>query len=89
MDENYNLISTMICIFCFSPNNVSTLWGSYGRSKEWCPSQSPFTAAFDCTGSRRVPFATTVYRTEWLPRDFWIVLPPGVRARFDAKRGFT
>ena len=22
---------------CFSPNSVSTLWGSYGRSKEWCP----------------------------------------------------
>ena len=20
-----------------SPNSVSTLWGSYGRSKEWCP----------------------------------------------------
>ena len=21
----------------FSPNSVSTLWGSYGRSKDWCP----------------------------------------------------
>ena len=21
----------------FSPNSVSTLWGSYGKGKEWCP----------------------------------------------------
>ena len=20
-----------------SPNSVSTLWGSYGKGKEWCP----------------------------------------------------
>ena len=45
----------------FSPNSVSTLWGSYGRSKEWCPSRCPSAAPrFDCAGSHRVPFVTTV-----------------------------
>ena len=24
-------------IYDFSPNSVSTLWGSYGKGKEWCP----------------------------------------------------
>ena len=40
---------------------MSTLWGSYGRSKEWCPSRCPSAAPrFDCAGSHRVPFVTTV-----------------------------
>ena len=72
----------------FSPNSVSTLWGSYGRSKEWCPSRCPSaTAAFDCAGSRRVPFASTVTHG-MVDAGFWVVLP-GVRALFEAKRGFT
>ena len=30
--------SKIICLDRYiSPNSVSTLWGSYGRSKEWCP----------------------------------------------------
>ena len=45
------------------------------------------TAAFDCAGLHRVPFATTVPHGS-LAADFWVVLP-GVRARFEAKRGFT
>ena len=71
-----------------SPNSVSTLWGSYGRSKEWCSSRCPFASAgFDCAGSHRVLFATTVPNGSGRA-GFWIVLP-GVRARFEAKRGFT
>ena len=67
---------------------MSTLWGSYGRSKEWCPSRCPFaTAAFDCAGSHRVPFASTVSHG-LVVAGFWVVLP-GVRALFEAKRGFT
>ena len=67
---------------------MSTLWGSYGSSKEWCPSRCPSaTAAFDCAGSHRVPFATTVSHGS-VAAGFWVVLP-GVRARFKAKRGFT
>ena len=74
--------------YCFSPNSVSTLWGSYGRSKEWCPSRcSSATAAFDCAGSHRVPFASTVSHG-LVGAGFWVVLP-GVRALFEAKRGFT
>ena len=72
----------------FSPNSVSTLWGSYGRSKEWCPSRCPSaTAAFDCAGSHRVPCATTVSHG-MVAAGFWVVLP-GVRALFEAKRSFT
>ena len=71
-----------------SPNSVSTLWGSYGMSKEWCPSRCPSaTAAFDCAGSQRVPFATTV--SHRLVAAGFLVVLPGVRARFEAKRGFT
>ena len=64
---------------------MSTLWGSYGRCKEWCPSRCPSaTAAFDCAGSHRVPFASTVCGSA----GFWVVLP-GVCVRLEAKRGFT
>ena len=87
-DENNNLY-----ILSFSPNSVSTLWGSYGRSKEWCPSRCPSaTAAFDCAGTHRVPFASTVSHGMvahgMVAAGFWVVLP-GVRALFEAKRGFT
>ena len=68
----------------FSPNSVSTLWGSYGSGKEWCPSAAP---RFDCAGSHRVPFVTTVCGRSG-GAGFWVVLP-GVRALFEAKRGFT
>ena len=44
-------------------------------------------AAFDCAGSHRVPFVTTVSHG-LVGAGFWVVLP-GVRARFEAKRGFT
>ena len=72
----------------FSPNSVSTLWGSYGKGKEWCPSRCPSaTAAFDCAGSHRVPFVMTVCGRSSVA-GFWVVLP-GVRALFEAKRGFT
>ena len=72
----------------FSPNSVSTLWGSYGRSKEWCPSRCPSaTAAFDCAGTHRVPFASTVSHG-MVAAGFWVVLP-GACALFEAKRGFT
>ena len=75
-------------IFLFSPNSVSTLWGSYGRSKEWCPSRCPSAAPrFDCAGSHRVPFASTVSHG-LVGAGFWVVLP-GVRALFEAKRSFT
>ena len=75
-------------IGCFSPNSVSTLWGSYGKGKEWCPWRCPSaTAAFDCAGSHRVPFASTVCGRSSVA-GFWVVLP-GVRALFGAKRGFT
>ena len=73
---------------CFSPNSVSTLWGSYGKGKEWCPSRCPSaTAAFDCAGSHRVPFASTVSHG-MVAAGFWVVLP-GACALFEAKRGFT
>ena len=55
----------------FSPNSVSTLWGSYGMSKEWCTLRCPFASAgFVCARSRRVPFATTD-RTDRDARNFW------------------
>ena len=41
---------------------------------------------FDCAGSYRVLFPTTVPHR--MVAEFWVVLP-GVRARFEAKRGFT
>ena len=89
----------------FSPNSVSTLWGSYGRSKEWCPSRCPSaTAAFDCAGTHRVPFASTVSHG-MVAAGFCVVLPGVVhvlkqnvvlrdrRGRSDgfggSKRGFT
>ena len=73
---------------CFSPNSVSTLWGSYGSGKEWCPSRCPSAAPrFDCAGSHRVPFVTTVCSRSPVA-GFWVVLP-GVRVLFGAKRGFT
>ena len=51
---------------------MSTLWGSYGNSKDWCTSRCPNPSArFDRAGSHRVPFATTVYRTDRNARDFW------------------
>ena len=75
-------------VLCFSPNSVSTLWGSYGSSKEWCPSRCPSgTAAFDCAGSHRVPFVMTVCGRSSVT-GFWVDLP-GVRALFEAKRGFA
>ena len=67
---------------------MSTLWGSYGSGKEWCPSRRPSAAPrFDCAGSRRVPFVTTVCGRSG-GAGFWVILP-GVRALFGAKRGFT
>ena len=45
------------------------------------------TAAFDCAGSHRVPFASTVCGRSARAR-FWVVLP-GVCVRLEAKRGFT
>ena len=67
---------------------MSTLWGSYGSGKEWCPSRCPSAAPrFDCAGSHRVPFVTTVCGRSPVA-GFWVVLP-GVRALFEAKRGFT
>ena len=79
---------TFRCVF--SPNSVSTLWGSYGRQKEWCPSRCPSaTVAFDCAGSRRVPFVMTVCGRSSVT-GFWVVLP-GVRGLFGAgsTREFT
>ena len=74
-------------VYGFSSNSVSALWGSYGRSKEWCPSRCPsVTAAFVCAGSHGVPFVTTVPRGPSVA-GFWIVLP-GACALFDAKRCF-
>ena len=49
-----------------------------------CPSAAP---RFDCAGSHRVPFASTVCG-RFMGAGFWVVLP-GVRALFGAKRGFT
>ena len=48
------------------------------------PSAAP---RFDCAGSHRVPFASTVCG-RFMGAGFWVVLP-GVRALFGAKRGFT
>ena len=45
------------------------------------------TAAFDCAGSHRVPFASTVCGRS-ARAGFWVVLL-GVRVLFGAKRGFT
>ena len=48
----------------------------------------PFaTAAFDCAGLHRVPFASTVSHG-MVAAGFWVVLP-GACALFEAKRGFT
>ena len=44
-------------------------------------------AAFDCAGSYRVPFASTVGGRSSVA-GFWVVLP-GIRALSGAKRGFT
>ena len=67
---------------------MSTLWGSYGSGKEWCPSRCPSAASrFDCAGSHRVPFVMTVCGRSPVA-GFWVVLP-GVRVLFEAKRGFT
>ena len=41
----------------------------------------------NCAGSHRVPFASTVSHG-MVDAGFWVVLP-GVRALFEAKRGFT
>ena len=41
----------------------------------------------DCAGSHGVPFVTTVPHKSGIA-EFWVVLP-GVRVRFEAKRGFT
>ena len=45
------------------------------------------TVAFDCVGSHRVPFASTVCGRS-ARAGVWVVLP-GVCARLEAKRGFT
>ena len=66
-----------------SLNSVSTLWGSYGKGKEWCPSA---TAAFDCAGSHRVPFVMTVSHG-MVAAGFWVILS-GACALFEAKCGF-
>ena len=49
-----------------------------------CPSA---TAAFDCAGSHRVPFASTV-SYGMVAAGFWVVLSD-VRAFFGAIHGFT
>ena len=54
----------------FSPNSVSTLWGSYGKGKEWCP-WGVLPQPRLSTAQARTEFRLRRQcRTEWLPRDF-------------------
>ena len=62
-------------VLYYSPNSVSTLWGSYGRCKEWCPSRCPsqprlstaqarteFRLRRQCAVDRREPEFGSFYR---------------------------
>ena len=73
---------------CFSPNSVSTLWGSYGSGKGLVL----FEVSFCCSSFRLRRLAQSSCVMAVCGRSpvagFWVVLS-GVCTLFEAKRGFT